>query len=292
MSQPNTDTPNHAVYGRPTDDVINGENVHRDDYNENIEPSRNPKSIQTTISDSSNTPKQAVPPITHFTEPTTKYWQTILPSNHTPQNAPYKYGFPAKLPDSRFLVLPIRPLKDNHKHAVASLLVNQASMEVVDTLSDFLADLVRRFEPDVIIGLPTLGLSLAPLVARNLGLERYIPLGYSRKFWYDDALSTSVSSITSPELGLKKVYLDPHQLPLVLGKRCVIIDDAVSSGATLKMTWDLLEKIGCDIVGCGVVMKQGSKWEEKIGQERVDRLVYVLESPLLEAVDGGWALRS
>ncbi|CCD51802.1 hypothetical protein BofuT4P10000089001 [Botrytis cinerea T4] len=292
MSQPNTDIQNHAVRGRSTDDVISGANVHRDGYGENTEPSTNPKSIQTAISDSGNTPKQAVLPITHFTEPTTTYWQTILPSNHTPQNPPYKYGFPAKLPDSRFLVLPIRPLKDNPKHAVASLLVNQASMEAVDVLSNFLADLVRRFEPDVIIGLPTLGLSLAPLVARNLGLKRYIPLGYSRKFWYDEALSASVSSITSPELGLKKVYLDPHQLPLVLGKRCVIIDDAVSSGATLKTTWDLLEKIGCDIVACGVVMKQGNKWEQEIGQERVDRLVYVFESPLLEAVDGGWALRS
>ncbi|KAB8300130.1 hypothetical protein EYC80_000360 [Monilinia laxa] len=226
-----------------------------------------------------------------FTEPTTSYWQEILTS-HPSQNAPWKFGYPAQLPDSRFLVLPIRPLKSNPKHAVASLLVNQASMDVVDILADFLADLVRRFQPEVIIGLPTLGLSLAPLVARNLGLKRYVPLGYSRKFWYDDALSADVSSITSPEMGLKKVYLDPHQLPLVLGKRAVIIDDAVSSGATLKTTWDLLERIGCDIVGCGVVMKQGERWQEKIGRERVEKLFYVLESPLLEAVEDGWALRS
>ncbi|KAF7904445.1 hypothetical protein EAF00_001779 [Botryotinia globosa] len=292
MSQPTTDIQNYKVDDASTDHVMISENAHGKNSKKNLELSEKPKSTQETISESSNIPKQAISPITHFTEPTTAYWQTILPSNHTPQTPPYRYGFPAKLPDSRFLVLPIRPLKDNPKHAVASLLVNQASMEVVDTLSDFLADLVRRFEPDVIIGLPTLGLSLAPLVARNLGFKRYVPLGYSRKFWYDDALSASVSSITSPELGLKKVYLDPHQLPLVLGKRCVIIDDAVSSGATLKTTWDLLEKIGCDIVACGVVMKQGNKWEQKIGQERVDRLVYVLESPLLEAVDEGWTFRS
>ncbi|KAF7955099.1 uncharacterized protein EAE97_000358 [Botrytis byssoidea] len=292
MSQPTTDIQNYEVDDASTADVIIGENAHEKNSKKNLELSKKPKSTQTTISESSNIPKQAIPPITHFTEPTTTYWQTILPFNHTPQTPPYRYGFPAKLPDSRFLVLPIRPLKDNPKHAVASLLVNQASMEVVDTLSNFLADLVRRFEPDVIIGLPTLGLSLAPLVARNLGLKRYVPLGYSRKFWYDDALSASVSSITSPELGLKKVYLDPHQLPLVLGNRCIIIDDAVSSGATLKTAWDLLEKIGCDIVACGVVMKQGNKWEQKIGQERVDKLVYVLESPLLEAFDEGWAFRS
>ncbi|ESZ99419.1 hypothetical protein SBOR_0181 [Sclerotinia borealis F-4128] len=229
--------------------------------------------------------------ISHFTEPTTSYWQKInTPSK--PNQAPWKYGYPAKLPDSRILILPIRPLKDNPNHAVASLLVNQASMDVVEILADFLADLVRPFEPEVIIGLPTLGLSLAPLVARKLGLKRYVPLGYSRKFWYDDGLSVEVSSITSPELGVKKVYLDPHQLPLVLGKRAVIIDDAVSSGVTLKMTWDMLDRIGCDIVGCGVVMKQGSKWQEKIGLSRVDKLVYVLDSPLLEAVEDGWALRS
>ncbi|KAF7907329.1 uncharacterized protein EAF01_004916 [Botrytis porri] len=292
MSQPTTYIQNVEVDDQSINNVTIGENAHQKHPKKNLELFSKPENVQPTISDASTIPRPAIPPITHFTEPTATYWQDLLPSNHTPQNPPYQYGFPAKLPDSRFLVLPIRPLKDNPKHAVASLLVNQASMEVVDILSAFLADLVCRFEPDVIIGLPTLGLSLAPLVARNLGLKRYIPLGYSRKFWYDDALSASVSSITSPELGLKKVYLDPHQLPLVLGKRCVIIDDAVSSGATLKTTWDLLEKIGCDIVACGVVMKQGNRWEQKIGQERVDKLVYVLESPLLEAVDDGWVLRS
>jgi len=116
-------------------------------------------------------------------------------------------------------------------------------------------------------------------------------MGYSRKFWYDEALSADVSSITSPTLGLKKVYLDPHQLPLVKGKRIVIIDDAVSSGSTLKATWDLLEKIGCDIAACGVVMKQGSKWEDVLGPKRVSKLVYVLESPLLQAINDGWDIR-
>jgi adenine/guanine phosphoribosyltransferase-like PRPP-binding protein len=90
---------------------------------------------------------------------------------------------------------------------------------------------------------------------------------------------------------LKKVYLDPYQLPLVKGKKVVIIDDAVSSGRTLQATWDMLERIGCDIQACGVVMKQGSKWMGVLGEDRVSKLVYVLESPLLRAVDGGWDIR-
>lgn len=125
----------------------------------------------------------------------------------------------------------------------------------------------------------------------NDEIERYVPLGYSRKFWYDETLSAPVSSITSPGIGLKKVYLDPHQLPLVKGKKIAIIDDAVSSGTTLKATWDFLEEIGCEIQVCGVVMKQGERWRAMLGKERAKKLVFVLESPLLRAVEGGWDIR-
>ena len=103
----------------------------------------------------------------HFTEPTTTYWQEILPSDKT-SSAPWKYGYPAQLPDSRILMLPIRPLI-NANEAVASLLLNQAAIDVTAELGTFLADAVRPFNPEVIVGLPTLGLSVAPIVAQQLG---------------------------------------------------------------------------------------------------------------------------
>jgi hypothetical protein len=111
----------------------------------------------------------------HFTEPTTEYWQEILDT--APVTVPpWQYGFPARLPDSRILMLPIRPLNTNKDHAVASLLVNQASINVVNELGAFLAELVGLFQPEVIIGLPTLGLSLAPVVAEGLGLSMLLTL--------------------------------------------------------------------------------------------------------------------
>jgi adenine/guanine phosphoribosyltransferase-like PRPP-binding protein len=122
---------------------------------------------------------------------------------------------------------------------------------------------------------------------------RYVPLGYSRKFWYDDKLSAGVSSITSPGQQ-KRVYLDPRLLPLVKGKRVIIIDDAVSTGGTVKTIWDMLEgdEIGADVVACGVVMRQGSKWREVLGEERAAKVLGVFESPLLEACEGGWKVRA
>lgn len=67
-------------------------------------------------------------------------------------------------------MLPIRPLAADNTYAAASLLVNHASLAVVAELGAFLARVVGPLRPEVIIGLPTLGLSLAPLVAQELGL--------------------------------------------------------------------------------------------------------------------------
>ncbi|MBS0341021.1 MAG: phosphoribosyltransferase [Proteobacteria bacterium] len=227
----------------------------------------------------------------HFTEPTTHYWQRIVAADEVARpEAPWQFGYPARLPDGRVLVLPIRQLASEPAHAVASLLVNHASLDVVETLGTMLAGGLSACAPDLVIGLPTLGLSLAPVVARALGHPRYLPMGYSRKFWYDEALSAPVQSITSPTPG-KRIYLDPHLRPLIDGKRLVLVDDAVSTGTTLLAAWDLIESLGGQVVACGVAMLQGRRWTEQLGAERAARVVGVFDSPLLKAVPDGWVPR-
>src|ERR1700759_489533 len=119
-----------------------------------------------------------------FIEPTTGYWQTIeyaVPSERLAP--PFKFGYPARLPDGRFLVLPIRR-RENRDRAVASFIANHASFEVLETLADLMAAQAALRTPDIVIGLPTLGLALAPLIAKRLGHRKLVPFGTSRKFWY------------------------------------------------------------------------------------------------------------
>ncbi|MGJ7546111.1 phosphoribosyltransferase [Variovorax sp. LT1R16] len=228
----------------------------------------------------------------HFTEATTGYWQQLLDAGTLARpEAPWQHGYPARLPDGRVLMLPIRQLAADPTQAVASLICNQASLEVIETLGRMLAKKLAPLQPDVVIGIPTLGLTFAPIVARHLGHARYVPMGYSRKFWYDEALSSEVQSITTPTAG-KRVYLDPNLLPLVRGKRVVLVDDAVSSGSTLKAPWRLIESLDAEVLACGVAMLQGRRWQQTLGAERAARLVGVFDSPLLQAVPDGWVERS
>jgi adenine/guanine phosphoribosyltransferase-like PRPP-binding protein len=220
--------------------------------------------------------------------PTTPFWQALAPSVPDAELAPpWHTSVPVRLPDGRVLRLPVRQRPGDAGRAVASLIANQASFEVVDALVDAMLPLARAHQPQALVGLPTLGMVFAPPLARALGHPRWVPFGYSRKFWYDEALSVDVASITSPAPG-KRLYLDPHQLPRLAGQRVVLIDDAVSTGTTLNRAWDLAERAGATVAGAVVAMCQGQRWRQVLGADRAGRVAGAFDSPLLVRRADGW----
>ena len=193
------------------------------------------------------------------------------------------------MPDGRILCLPIRAL-DGTNNGIASLILNQSSFEVEAVLADFLADLLKPSKPDVVVGMPTLGLSLARQVAKRLGQTRYIALGTSRKFWYDDTLSVPLSSITSPTTS-KRLYVDPRMLPLLTNRRVCLIDDVISSGSSILAALELLAKVAVQPVSIGAAMLQTRRWVAKLSenyQTPANPICAPLATPLLEASDFGW----
>ncbi len=198
--------------------------------------------------------------------------------------------FPVRLPDGSELRLPIRPLADG-EHALASLIINQASFVVVDRLAALLAEQVQDLKPEVVVGLPTLGLTLAAATAAKLGHTRYVPLGTSRKFWYRDELSVSLSSITSPGHE-KRLFIDPRMLPLLEGRRVLLIDDVISSGASILAGLRLLQLVGIEPVSIGAAMLQTLRWQTTLQSEMPDmtgRVRSVFRTPMLrQGPNGGW----
>jgi adenine/guanine phosphoribosyltransferase-like PRPP-binding protein len=216
-----------------------------------------------------------------------QYWQIIEPAG-TFDPAPvagFADGFPAALPDGRQFLLPIRVLPGDGSAAVASLIINQASFAVEDALAETMAALLRPYKPDVIVGVPTLGLPLASNVARRLGHSRMVALGTSRKFWYRQDLSTPMSSITSPDQP-KTIYLDPRSLPLLEGRRVAVVDDVISSGASMTAVLALLERAGIEPVAIAAAMLQGGKWRAALARWQ-DRIVAPLASPRMTRTESG-----
>ncbi|WP_159587829.1 phosphoribosyltransferase [Chelativorans xinjiangense] len=218
------------------------------------------------------------------------FWQEIAPAGtHAPQDG-HQVFYPAQLPDGRQLALPIRVLSCGEK-ALASLIVNQASFDVGDTLATALAEKASMFKPDIVVGLPTLGLSLAAQVARALGHSRYVPLSTSRKFWYSEDRSVASRSVTSPGQE-KRLYADPRILPLLNDKRVFLIDDVISTGSSILSGLRLLKLCGIEPVAIGAAMLQTTHWQSALAEEDPtlpERVIGVFRTPALApAPNGGW----
>ncbi|KFB08053.1 phosphoribosyltransferase [Nitratireductor basaltis] len=220
------------------------------------------------------------------------FWQEL----HAPgrfRTAPeegHRVAYPAVLPDGRQLLLPIR-VRDEGRNALASLILNQASFEVVDALAEALAEKVKTYEPDVVVGLPTLGLTLAASLARALGHSRYVPLGTSRKFWYDESRSVPMRSVTSPDQQ-KRLYVDPRMMPLIEGRRVLLVDDVISSGTSIVAGLRLMKLCGIKPVAIAAAMLQTERWKPMLEKEETgatDKVVGVFKTPLLRPNGtGGW----
>jgi adenine/guanine phosphoribosyltransferase-like PRPP-binding protein len=215
-----------------------------------------------------------------------EFWQAIDPPGSEFAQI-HTLFFPAAFDDGRILRLPMRLLADG-EHALASLILNQASFAVVEAIAEDLVGKLAPFRPEIVVGLPTLGLTLASVLAAKLGHSRYVPLGNSRKFWYREELSMPLTSITTPDQA-KRLYVDPRMLPLLEHRRVALIDDVISSGASMAAALALMGACEIEPVVVGTAMLQSDRWRERLGAPWRERTVAVLRTPILaKGADGGW----
>jgi adenine/guanine phosphoribosyltransferase-like PRPP-binding protein len=220
------------------------------------------------------------------------YDDRIIPAADLPElpPPPYRDSYPLKLPDGDWALLPFLALPPAFDTAIVYLCITANSFALEDRLSSAMADLARPFRADIVVGMPTLGMVLAASVGRKLGHERYVPLSYSRKFWFEDELSTPVNSITTP-VQPKTVYIDPRLIERLEGKRVLLVEDVISTGGTVAAELALMQKLGADVVGIITAIRETRVWIDKLAaiDPRYPTLVRSpIRCPLFRRSAGGW----
>lgn len=96
-----------------------------------------------------------------------------------------------------------------------------------------------------------------------------------------------VRSITSPEE--RRPWLDPRLLPRLAGRRVLLVDDVVSTGASARAGRTLLAAAGVVPVAVVVAMAQGDRWQDDWPAPIPLRAAFA--SPVFARSGDGWAPR-
>ncbi len=134
--------------------------------------------------------------------------------------------------------LPILPLPSGIGIAFFNL---HGDSELTEHCGKELAKLLEDCE--VLITAESKGLQLTHCVARELGQRYYAVARKSKKLYMQDGIEITIqSSITTGRE--QKLYLSKHDVELIRGKKVGIVDDVVSTGASLAGLEELVVKAG------------------------------------------------
>lgn len=125
---------------------------------------------------------------------------------------------------------------------------------------------------DVLITAESKGLQLTHCVARELGQRYYAVARKSKKLYMQDGIEVDIeSSITTGKE--QKLYLSKHDVDLIKGKKVGIVDDVVSTGASLAGLEALVKKAG------GIIHKKAFVLAEADAADRKD-VIFLATIPI------------
>ncbi|MGL4667014.1 MAG: phosphoribosyltransferase [Saezia sp.] len=204
----------------------------------------------------------------------------------------FEKTYSVQIGEQGWLEIPLCALPGGQE-AIALLMSNQSSFQVIEHLTTLMAQKANLLQPDCIAAVPTMGLEYASRIAQKLGHEHYVAMGFSHKFWYDENLSESVVSTTSPDQ-TKKLYIDPALLDRVQGKRIVVIDDVINTGVSVSAAIRLLKKAGAHVVGTVVALTEGYAWKKALASPSIGESHQVLSIghiPIFSKQENSWVAR-
>ena len=110
-----------------------------------------------------------------------------------------------------------------------------------------------------------MGIPLAIETTRALGLDDYVILHKTQKIHLADGEWEYVRSITTD--ANQRLLFDRARIAAVAGKRVAIVDDVISTGASIVAALKLVRKVGGEPVALGCLVTEGEGWRESLGQD-------------------------
>ena len=148
-----------------------------------------------------------------------------------------------------------------------------------------LAELLRPARPEVVVAPVTLGIPIMLYAAEALDVDCVV-LYKTPKFHFGDALTVSITSVTTPGHE-QRLYLDRRHVPRIAGKRVAVVDDVVNTAATLLGALKLVREAGGEVAGIGTLLTEGHDWEARLGAD-AGLLVSLGHIPMFEPAGGRW----
>jgi adenine/guanine phosphoribosyltransferase-like PRPP-binding protein len=148
---------------------------------------------------------------------------------------------------------------------IALLICVDHGVAFSETAGRELADLLRDSRPEVVVSVATMGIPLAIEVTRALGLNDYVILHKTPKIHLGNTWAEPVRSITTG--ANQTLRLDPARLDAVRGRRVAVVDDVVSTGASLRAALSLLRRVEAEPVVVGAFLIEGQEWRRALGPD-------------------------
>jgi adenine/guanine phosphoribosyltransferase-like PRPP-binding protein len=172
----------------------------------------------------------------------------------------------------------------NEGLAIALLMTVDMGVQFMTVAGYDLARMLAPAQPECIVSMATLGIPVAVEVSRSLGLDDYLILQKTPKIHLGDALRVPVEAITTAST--QHLLLDRARIGAVQGRRVALVDDVISSGASMGAGLRLLDEAGADVVAIGSLLSEGQAWRSVLG-ERADLVHSLGRIPLFRRDDQG-----
>jgi adenine phosphoribosyltransferase len=159
--------------------------------------------------------------------------------------------------------LPLVPISDDL--AIALLITVDHGVRFAEQAGTELAELLAPFEAEVVVSVATMGIPLAIEVTRALGLDDYLILQKTPKIHLQDAIAEPVTSITTG--APQRLLFDRARVSVVAGRRVAVVDDVISTGASVCAALNILRRVGAEPVVIGAMLTEASTWQVALGED-------------------------